>query len=587
MNSDPEKTLIPARAHPQSTLPRLRFPFICLLVFWVATFAVQQVDKQYFQAFFFSLGSSGLFTILFLGWWFFNKALTRRDKLTGFLFLLVEAILVGKTADKTVNFITLWSVGFPLVATVVVLVFFLAKKYPIRIRPVFAICTTITWSLFLLFRTNGVDSTLKADLHWRWTPTAEQIFLSQNKGNGTHPVQFSASSHTARSPLDWPEFRGTNRDGVIHGSAIATNWTSNPPALVWKKKVGPGWSSMSIVKGNLFTQEQRGEKEVTVCYDASSGQQIWVHEETARFEEPVSGPGPRATPTWSNDRIYSLGGTGILTCLNATNGQAFWVADIKKDSGAPTPIWAFSSSPLILGNKAIVYAGGTQGKSILAYDINTGKVVWSAAGGASSYSSAQAATIDGVQQCLMLHDGGLTSLDPTTGKVIWEMGSGWKGAPRCGQPQVVDGDSLVVGSLDGPGTTRLKVSKSGEKCSVAPTWVTKDLKPEFPDFVVSGNYAYGFDVSMFTCINLKDGKRAWKEGRYGRGQVVLLADQQLLLITSETGELALLGVDPVQHQELGRFQAIEGKTWAHAVVQGDKIFLRNSEEMACYVSKNK
>ena len=114
---------------------------------------------------------------------------------------------------------------------------------------------------------------------------------------------------------------------------------------------------------------------------------------------------------------------------------------------------------------------------------------------------------------------------------------------------------------------------------------SKDLKPEFPDFVVHRGHAYGFDVGMFCCINVADGNRSWKDGRYGRGQVMLLADQELLLVTSEAGELVLLAANPGQRRELGRFQALEGKTWNHPVVVGDKLLVRNGEEAACYQLK--
>ncbi|HTL15607.1 MAG TPA: alcohol dehydrogenase, partial [Patescibacteria group bacterium] len=106
--------------------------------------------------------------------------------------------------------------------------------------------------------------------------------------------------------------------------------------------------------------------------------------------------------------------------------------------------------------------------------------------------------------------------------------------------------------------------------------------PEFPDFVVQKGYAYGFDVGIFCCLNLADGKRTWKEGRYGRGEVMLLRDQDLLLVSSETGELVLMAADPKTHRELGRFQALQGKTWNHPVVCGDRIYFRNAQEMAFY-----
>lgn len=245
-------------------------------------------------------------------------------------------------------------------------------------------------------------------------------------------------------------------------------------------------------------------------------------------------------------------------------------------------MWAFAGSPLVAGDLVVVYAGGETGKGLLAYRAQTGDLVWSAAAGNSSYSSPQLTTISGMPQCLMLHDSGLTSVDMATGKKLWETGVAMKGAPRTGQPRLLEGNKLLVASLGGLGCSLIEVSKNGEQWSTADKWESKALKPEFPDLVVHKGFAYGFDVGIFCCIDLADGKRSWKEGRYGRGQVVLLADQALLLVSTETGQLVLLAADPTAHRELGSFQAIDGKTWNYPVVRGNRVYIRNAQELACY-----
>src|SRR5262249_22969146 len=141
----------------------------------------------------------------------------------------------------------------------------------------------------------------------------------------------------------------------------------------------------------------------------------------------------------------------------------------------------------------------------------------------------------------------------------------------------------AVASLDGPGVSLLEVSKDGDRWKVSKLWVSKEFKPEFPDFVVYEGNAYGFDVSILSCLDLSNGKRHWKEGRFGRGQVILLADQALLLVVSEGGEAILLAADPQSQKEIGRFQALEGKTWNHPVLSDGRLHLRNAEEIACYL----
>jgi outer membrane protein assembly factor BamB len=564
---------------------RLRFPSICLLVFWVAFFVVGAFNKPYFFGFLYGMASALVVTLLFFGWWWLNRGLRLWEKCAGFALVILEAWLVGRFSHRSVNFFTLWMSGLPVVATAIVAWLFLSKWAKISWEKTgFAIVVTLVWSYFLLIRLDGADSSLSIKTHWRWTPTTEEQFLTESRGGAMGFKLSAASKSIPAAPLgsDWVAFRGPNRDGVIIGSDITTNWSTHPPSLIWKHDVGPAWSSLLVVGNHLYTQEQRGEQEVVVCYDSTSGEQVWLHNDATRFEESVSGPGPRATPTFANGRLYTVGGTGLLNCLEAGTGQLVWKRDLKQDSGAKVPMWAFASSPLVLDDLVIVYAGGEAGKALLAYRSQSGDLVWTTPGGQSTYSSPQLTTIDGVAQCLILHDEGLMAVDVATGKRLWEAGIAMKGAPRCGQPHLVEGNKLLVGVLDGMGSSLVEISRQGDQWKAAIQWDSKDLKPEFPDFVVHNGYAYGFDIGMFCCLNLADGKRTWKEGRYGRGEVMLLRDQGLLLVSSETGELVLLAADPAAHRELARFQALRGKTWNHPVVIGDRIYLRNAQEMACY-----
>jgi outer membrane protein assembly factor BamB len=570
---------------PRPNLPGLRLPVIGLLIYWLATFAARAVDKPYFFGFMCGLATAGILTLLILGWWWFNRAVRLRDKVLGFAFLLGEAVVVAKLAHPSISGFTLWMSGFPLIATFVIAWLLIVKRFGIASpRPRLAMVVTLVWACFLVIRFDGADSKLNFRTHWRWTPTPEERFLAKVQTAATRGTLPGPNTSARLEPLagDWTTFRGPERDGVIHGTTIATNWGVTPPTPVWKHSVGPAWSAVLVVGKRLYTQEQRGTKEAVVCYDSDTGEQLWVHEDVARFDEQVSGPGPRATPTFANGLLYSVGGTGMLNCLDASTGAVLWKRDIREASGAQIPMWAFAGSPLVAGELVVVYAGGDGGKGLLAYRAQTGDLVWGVPAGNSSYSSPQLTTISGGPQCLMLHDSGLTSVDIATGKKLWETGVAMKGAPRTGQPRLLDGNQLLVAALGGLGCSLIEVSKKGDQWSAATKWESKSLKPEFPDFVVHKGYAYGFDVGIFCCIDLAEGKRLWKEGRYGRGQVVLLADQELLLVSTETGQLVLLAADPNVHKELSSFQAIEGKTWNYAAVRGNRVFVRNAQEMACY-----
>lgn len=561
---------------------RLRFPVVCVVAFWAGFIAIGAIEKLYFYSFLSQLASTALFTLLFFGWWWFNRGLHFKQKVFGFVIIISGAWLASKLLDRSVNAFVLGRLGIPIVATVIVLWFKRARRIRAPyVGVTFLVLVFATWGCFLLLRSEGADSSLKQAYRFRWTPSTEEKFLALKPS--PNPAKESNATELTPSKNQWTQFRGENRDGAAYGTSLPTNWTTAPTQL-WKRPVGPGWSSMILVGQRLFTQEQRGASEAVVCYNAENGDELWSHEDAARFEETLAGVGPRATPTFHQGKLFTLGGAGLLNCLDAASGKSIWQKNIQHDSGARVPMWGFSSSPLVADGKVIVYAGSPKG--VLAYDIEKGDLLWSAPAGQTSYSSPQLNTIDDIAQCVILHDGGLSGLDLATGKQLWTAGFSFPDTPRSNQPHLVGACDFIVGgannTMNAASISSFKITHSANEWNVATNWISKDLKPEFPDVVIYKDHAYGFDVSMFACINLADGKRTWKEGRYGRGQVVLLADQGLLLVASETGDLVLLEADPSAHRELGKFKALEGKTWAGPVVDGDKIYHRNAQEMACY-----
>jgi outer membrane protein assembly factor BamB len=566
--------------------PRLWFPLVLIASYWAAVIIVDRLEKPYFVAFLFGLITPVVLGLVIAGWWWLNRKIRLGDRLFGFLAVLLGGLVAVPLVHPSVGPFGLLMTGLPVVLTAWTL-WMIAVKWAVPgwYRWGTIVVAVVTWGSLMLVRNDGLDGNLRSDLVWRWRPTAEELFVAEReaerKNNAQTPATVPPSVTT--QPGDWTEFRGAERDGVFHGTTIAADWDRNPPKLVWKKRVGPSWSSVIIVDGRLFTQEQHLEKEAVVCYDAATGNEIWCHEDSVRFWESVSGAGPRATPTFVNGRLYTLGATGVLNCLDAATGNLYWTQNIADEAGAKPPQWGYSCSPLVVDGLVIVHAGGDGEKKLLAYRPDAGNLAWTAnAGGGSSYSSPQLATLDGQRQVLMLGDSGLTSVDPASGTILWKAGKSMAGGPRCVQPRVVGPNQLLVGNLDVTGTSLIDVKCDGDSWTVMPKWKSDDLKPEFPDFVLHNGYAFGFDLSVFCCIDAKTGKRQWKEGRYGHGQVILLADQSLLVVVSETGEIVLLKADSTMHEELGRFQAIKGKTWSHPVIAHGRLYVRNAEEMACY-----
>jgi outer membrane protein assembly factor BamB len=388
-----------------------------------------------------------------------------------------------------------------------------------------------------------------------------------------------SAAAAAKIDVRWPGFRGPGRDGIIRGMRIETDWSRSPPVALWRQPIGPGWSSFAVGGDFLYTQEQRGDEEVVACYNVTTGKPVWMHRDAVRFWESNGGAGPRGTPALHNGRVYTLGATGIVNALDAGNGTVVWSRNAAADTGAQLPGWGFASSPLIVDDLVIVAASGR----LAAYDLASGKPRWVKQTGGGGYSSPHLMTIDGIPQILLLSAAGATSFAPADGAQLWK--HSWESSVAIVQPALaMDGDVLITAgdAMGGLGIRRIAVAHGPAGWTAEERWTSRGLKPYFNDFVVHQGHAFGFDGSILACINLEDGNRKWKGGRYGHGQLVLLPDQNLLLVLSEDGELALVSATPDKYTELARMPAIEGKTWNHPVLVGDILLVRNGEEMAAF-----
>jgi len=432
-----------------------------------------------------------------------------------------------------------------------------------------ALLTCAPWSLI---RMDGLTGDHVFEFAWRWAETGEKKLLARGAGE---PAPALRSTAAFEAGPGWPGFRGPARDSVIPGVRIETDWAQSPPAEVWRRSVGPGWSSFAVGAGLMYTQEQRGQDEIVACYEAATGELIWTHRDATRFFESIGGPGPRATPTLSGDLVFALGATGILNALDAHDGSVEWTRNVARDTESDVPGWGFSSSPLIVDGVVIVAASGI----LVGYDRASGEPRWFGPDGGPGYCSPHRIRIDGVDQILLLSDAGATAVLASDGSVVWDYP--WPGTSLVQPARVGDAD-LLINAGEGKGLRRIALTRGPAGWGVEALWESNRLKPNFNDFVVHEGHAYGFDGSMLASIDLEDGRRSWKGGRYGHGQLVLLSDQDLLVVLSEQGELVLVEARPERFNELARFQAIEGKTWNHPALVGDLLLVRNGEEMAAF-----
>ena len=602
-----------AATEPARRLPRVWPAAVIVATYWIVSYVPVWIDARIFVRFFTAVGASAGLTLLFWTWWFTNRTIPVRDRLFAFGANIAGAVVAGLTCHKSVGPIGMMMFGVPAVFTVWAIWLHLARRSSPAIRGWgLAILLWLAWTSVTLVRIDGIDGDAKAAVSWRWKRTAEELYLAEksksapvstvalaadkNRPIETQPLE----THSADAPPidtlapetpplelqpgDWPGFRGPNRDSVVRGVKLATDWNASPPKVVWRHRVGPAWSSFVVVGDRLFTQEQRGEAEFVVCLTADTGQEIWAHENHERFFDGQAGAGPRATPTFDAGRLYTFGATGLLSCLDAASGHAIWSRDVTQDCDGKPPMWGYSSSPLVADGVVVVYAGGKEDRALLAYHADSGELAWKAATGEVSYSSAQLASIGGQEQILFLSERGLTSVVPESGKVLWIHEALREHIWRAVQPRLLGDSQVLIGSED-LGLVLVDVAQTAGAWSASQHWASNSIRPAYNDFVIHDGYAYGFDGAIFCCIDLASGARRWKAGRYGHGQVLLLADQPLLVVLGETGEAVLLAVRPDKHEELGRFQAIEGKTWNHPVIAHGRLFVRNAEEMACYALK--
>jgi outer membrane protein assembly factor BamB len=565
----------------QARAPRVWPAVVLVGMYWALAFTLASLELTTFVRFISRMGVCALLIILFTVWWALNRRVSGTDRLLGLAVTFLGGVLAAPFCDlESIGVLGLVMAGLPLAFTVWTVWLVVARRLSARAwRLGLAAAVLAAWGVFPLIRMNGLSGDQRVEIHWRWTPTAEALYLAE-QAPANVPARSSAALRL--QPGDWPGFRGPDRDSVVRGVTIATDWKAGTPRQAWRRRVGPGWSSVAVVGDRLFTQEQRGPAEAVVCLDAATGKEVWSHRDPVRFQEAVAGAGPRATPTFADGRVFALGATGILNCLDAATGERKWSHDIAADAGAKVPLWGFCNSPLIVKGMVIVYAGGESGKQILAYRAESGDLAWTAPAGSLSYTSPQPASLGGEEQVLALSDLGLTAVDPASGAVLWEHAAAVPGAPRSIQPHVVGPNQVLISSETDLGTARIDLRRDGGKWVAQERWASRALKPSFNDFVVHRGHAYGFDGAVFACIDLETGERRWKQGRYGHGQALLLADQELVLVISETGEAVLVAANPERHEERGKFPALRGKTWNHPVIAHGRLYVRNGEEMACY-----
>jgi outer membrane protein assembly factor BamB len=329
------------------------------------------------------------------------------------------------------------------------------------------------------------------------------------------------------------------------------------------------------------TQEQHDDIEWTVAYDLASGEPRWSHRGGPGFRSRMTGDGPRATPTIDGGRVFAFGVDGRLRSLDLETGRLLFERDVLAENAARAPDHGIASSPLVVDGLVVVLTGGPNGRSLVAYDAETGESRWAGGDDGAAYSSPLVTTLAGVRQIVVFNLHHLTGHDPRTGEVLWQ-DDRWPDRPeKVSQPVILEGDRIFVSMGYGVGARLVQIAHRPDGGLDAEVkWETRKLKAKFTQVVPHEGFLYGLDDGVLVCLDPADGQRRWKRGRYGHGQILLVDD--LLLVQAEDGEVILVDPSPERLVELERFQAVDGKTWATPALAGGLLIVRSELEAVCF-----
>jgi outer membrane protein assembly factor BamB len=398
----------------------------------------------------------------------------------------------------------------------------------------------------------------------------------ETAGPISSPTTEKASTPVVKASTHWTNFRGPDRDGHYRQQPVRTDWAQGLAPL-WKQPVGGGYGSFVIAAGRAFTIEQRRDRELAAAYDVETGRELWTNAWDAQFQGSPGGGGPRATPTWHDGRLFVLGAMGEFRAIEAATGRTLWRTNILADAGAANTDHGVSASPLVVDNTVVVLPGGSNGQSVVAYDRQSGKRVWSALDDRSAYSSPMLVTLAGVRQILAHTETRLVGLAPENGTLLWEFP--WRTPYASAQPLITAPDRVFISAESDAAMLQLAAGGDG-RLMAQELWRTTRMNNKFTSPVLHDGFIYGLDEAILACIDASTGDLKWKGGRYGYGQVMLASGH--LIVLTEDGELALVVADPNAYQEIARFPAIDGKTWNHPAMSDGILLIRNIEEMAAF-----
>jgi outer membrane protein assembly factor BamB len=389
----------------------------------------------------------------------------------------------------------------------------------------------------------------------------------------------------AQTGGEWPQWRGANRDGLSKETGLLKQWPAEGPPLLWKASgAGRGYSTVSVAGGRLYTMGLRGEREFVVAFDAKTGKEVWATPTGKAFRND-RGDGPRGTPTVDGERLYALGGGGDLACLDAKTGRLVWALNVLDKFGGENITWGISESPLVLGDRVLVNAGGP-GASVVALNKKDGSLVWKSQSDRAGYSSAIPVQIGGQTQVVFFTSQRAMGLDPKDGRLLWDYSKPANKVANAATP-IARGNRVFISSDYGTGAGLVEIKFDNGKASAQEVYFTKEMRNHHSSSVLVGDHLYGFSSGILTAMKFDTGEVAWKDRSVGKGALVY-ADGMLYCL-SENGVVGLVEATPEAYRERGRFRIPQDSlpTWAHPVVAGGTLYLRDQDTVYAYDVRRK
>lgn len=394
------------------------------------------------------------------------------------------------------------------------------------------------------------------------------------------------SSVAVIQAADWPQWQGADRTRISKETGLLKEWPSSGPPVVWTATgLGNGYGSMAVAGERVFVQGTRGGNSVVIALNRADGKEVWS-KALGRSSDDDRGPGPRSTPTVDGDRLYILTESGDLACIK-TDGAAVWQRNILKEFGGSQLRWLISESPLVDGAHVVVSPGG-RGAGMVKLDKMTGKTVWqtSELSDNAGYSSAIVADVQGVRTYLTFTAVAGVGVRASDGKVMFRYERAANRVANITTPVFFENKVFFTSAYD-TGAGLVNLTAQNGTVSASEVYFTREMKNHHGGVVLVNGYLYGFDDSILTCIEFATGKRVWRDRSVGKGSVIV-ADGDLY-IQSETNMFALAAASPSGYSEKGRFSFVDKglPSWAHPVVSGGRLYVRNQDTLMAYNIRGK